>query len=181
MRVLGGTSKGKKIKTPSGSLTRPTSSRVKKSLFDMLCTRMDFFGIEVLDLFAGSGSLGLEAISRGASHVEFVDSAHSVVQVLKENVASIPPEVAQVAVMKSSALGFLKNRISMGVHYDLVFCDPPYLFDEWNELLGHVIQVMTKYSIIVIESDREVVLPDGLVVLKVKDYGSTVIILASLA
>ncbi len=181
MRVLGGTSKGKKIKTPSGSLTRPTSSRVKKSLFDMLCTRMDFFGIEVLDLFAGSGSLGLEAISRGASHVEFVDSAHSVVQVLKENVASIPPEVAQVAVMKSSALGFLKNRISMGVHYDLVFCDPPYLFDEWNELLGQVIQVMTKYSIIVIESDREVVLPDGLVVLKVKDYGSTVIILASLA
>ncbi len=181
MRVLGGTSKGKKIKTPSGSLTRPTSSRVKKSLFDMLCTRMDFFGIEVLDLFAGSGSLGLEAISRGASHVEFVDSAHSVVQVLKENVASIPPEVAQVAVMKSSALGFLKNRISMGVHYDLVFCDPPYLFDEWNELLGQVIQVMTKYSIIVIESDREVVLPDGLVVLKVKDYGSTVITLASLA
>ncbi|NNN13751.1 MAG: 16S rRNA (guanine(966)-N(2))-methyltransferase RsmD [Acidimicrobiaceae bacterium] len=181
MRVLGGASKGKKIKTPQGLLTRPTSARVKKSLFDMLSTRIDFFGIEVLDLFAGSGSLGLEAISRGASQVEFVDSAHSVIQVLKQNIAGIPPDVARASAIKSPALTYLKNRISAKTHYDLVFCDPPYLFDDWNELLGYVIQVTTQDSIIVIESDREVVLPEGLSVLKVKDYGSTVITLASLA
>ena len=181
MRVLGGTSKGKKIKTPPGSLTRPTSARVKNSLFGMLCTRIDFFEITVLDLFAGSGSLGLEAISRGASQVEFVDSAHSVVQVLKQNIAGIPPDVARTTAIKSPALAYLKNRISANAHYDLIFCDPPYLFDDWNELLGHVIQVTTEDSIIVIESDREVSLPEGLSVLKVKDYGSTVITLASLA
>ena len=181
MRVLSGTSKGKKIKAPPGLLTRPTSARVKKSLFGMLSTRIDFFGIEVFDLFAGSGSLGLEAISRGASQVEFVDSAHNAVRVLKQNVLGIPPDIARTSAIKSPAVPFLKNRISTNAHYDLVFCDPPYLFDDWNELLGYVIQVMTKDSIIVIESDREVTLPEGLSVLKVKDYGSTVITLASLA
>ncbi len=115
MRVLGGTSKGKKIKTPPGSLTRPTSARVKNSLFGMLCTRIDFFEITVLDLFAGSGSLGLEAISRGASQVEFVDSAHSVVQVLKQNIAGIPPDVARATAIKSPGRAPLSSSLQSSI------------------------------------------------------------------
>ncbi len=117
MVILAGRYKGKSIKTDPRAVYRPTQSRIRKSLFDMLG---DLDGATVLDLYAGSGILGFEAVSRGADHVTFVDHHYRVIQLLKTNAELF--DGLSCRIVKMDAIRFLE---SCG-RYDLIIADPPY-------------------------------------------------------
>src|ERR1700757_3264621 len=89
MRIIAGHAHGRRLKAPRGLHTRPTSARARESIFSRLTVRMDFDGVRVLDIFAGSGSLGIESLSRGAAHVTFVDSARDAATAIRANLAQL--------------------------------------------------------------------------------------------
>jgi 16S rRNA (guanine(966)-N(2))-methyltransferase RsmD len=122
LRVLGGSAKGRTLKMPGGGKTRPAMSRVKESLFSILMNRLE--GARILDLFAGSGSVGIEALSRGGVFGAFVDTASECVQTIRANLEKT--ELSDRArVYRDDCLKFIKTRTFDP--FDLVFIDPPYL------------------------------------------------------
>ena len=127
MRIISGTRKGCRIAAPPGDSTRPTSDRVREALFNILGAVDD---VTVLDLFAGSGALGLEALSRGARRCVFVESDRVAARVIAENLTKL--ELTGAVVDKRDALAVLREAGARGTTYDLVFCDPPY--GDWTRL-----------------------------------------------
>lgn len=123
MRIITGIAKGRTIKAPEGMKTRPTSDRVKEALFNII--RNKIFDSNVLDLFAGSGNLGLEALSRGARHCTFVESDKNAFKVLKENINNLSFN-EKSSTYFGDAFTILKNIKAMDIKYDLIFLDPPY-------------------------------------------------------
>ena len=123
MRILGGKAKGRRILTLKGKRARPTLQIVRKSIFDILGDRVK--DASVLDLFAGSGSLGLEALSRGSREVTFVDTNRDVLQKVKENVDLLRLD-GRVSLRKRDAFRMLRALDRDGKNYDVVFVDPPY-------------------------------------------------------
>jgi 16S rRNA (guanine966-N2)-methyltransferase len=174
MRVVSGDLGGRKLVTPAGSDTRPTSDRVREAMFNSLFSLDAIEGARVLDAFAGSGALGIEALSRGALHATFVESGRDALAALRENLETLQLD-AQGRVVPGDALAHLERAAAEGHHYDLVLLDPPYGFDQWDELLA-AIPVSAR---VVIESDREVVVPDSWEVHRRKRYGGTVVTLAT--
>ncbi len=170
MRVVSGELGGRRLVTPDGDDTRPTSERVREAIFNSLFSLDAIDDARVLDAFAGSGALGIEALSRGASHTTFVESGRDALAAVRENVATLGLE-AQSRVAPGDALAHLQR----GDAYDLVLLDPPYGFDAWPELLAAV----PDGAVVVIESGREVPVPDSWVVHRLKQYGSTVVTLAT--
>lgn len=125
MRVIAGKCRGMRLYAPSGRETRPTSDRIKESLFSILDSRMDFDGLQVLDICAGTGSLGIEALSRGSAFCVFIEHARGVIPVLERNLrqARLSEQadlIRQDAVSAVRLLGLRQAR------FDLVFFDPPY-------------------------------------------------------
>jgi 16S rRNA (guanine966-N2)-methyltransferase len=120
MRVVAGRFKGHPLRSPRRT-TRPTLDRVREAVFNMLGP-LD--GLAVLDLFAGSGALGIEALSRGAETAVFVDSDAAAVRAVRDNLERTGAGEGRVA--RSDALAFLRNSARRGERWDLVFCDPPY-------------------------------------------------------
>ena len=120
MRVVAGTFKGRRLAAPAGRRTRPTQDRVREALFSILG---DVEGARVLDLFAGSGALGIEALSRGAARCTFVEREQGAVAAIRRNLAALGVEAR---VVRGDALRFLSG--SRAGRYDLVFLDPPYDF-----------------------------------------------------
>lgn len=170
MRVVSGELGGRKLVTPDGEHTRPTSERVREAIFNSLFSLDAIDGARVLDAFAGSGALGIEALSRGAAHATFVEMAAPALAVIRRNV-----ETLGIAGVSTVVPGPALSQLGAGREFDLVLLDPPYGFDEWPELLGAV----PVDAVVVIESDREVDIPDSWVVHRVKHYGSTVVTLAT--
>jgi 16S rRNA (guanine966-N2)-methyltransferase len=125
MRVIAGDARGRKLSAPRGLATRPTLARVRESMFSRLSVRLDFDGLRVLDLFAGTGSLGIEALSRGAAHVTFVESARAAITALRRNLAALG-FAARARVLKSDVLRGLEILAGEGGSFDLVLLDPPY-------------------------------------------------------
>ncbi len=123
MRIISGTSKGRKLATPKGLTVRPTSDRVKESIFNILTGQIE--GAEVLDLFAGTGNLGIEALSRGAKEVTFIEKTRRAVRLIQRNLEQFGmSEQSEVLFMDASrAIGILKQRRRI---FDLIFMDPPY-------------------------------------------------------
>lgn len=131
MRVIAGDKKGRRLTAPSGNGTRPTSDRVKEAMFSMIGPYFD--GGTVLDPFAGSGALGIEALSRGASYAVFVDK-HST-DVVTANLQAL--ELAGQATVVRGAWPHAFARIKgLGFAYDLVFLDPPYRLDVYADIMG---------------------------------------------
>ncbi|HLE33524.1 MAG TPA: 16S rRNA (guanine(966)-N(2))-methyltransferase RsmD [Bacteroidota bacterium] len=130
MRIIAGTLRGRILAAPRDRSVRPTTDRVKQSIFDMLATRMDLEGIEVLDLFSGSGSLGLEALSRGAAAATFVDTSRDSLSLLEKNIRSLGLD-DRTTVHQAEVFWFLKN---LRRPYDLVFADPPFALERIGEL-----------------------------------------------
>ena len=130
MRVITGLYKGRILKTVKDLSVRPATDRVKQTIFDMLTTRIDMRGIQVLDLFAGSGSLGIEALSRGAGHVTFVESDHEAARSIEQNIQTLGCEEL-TTVEETDAMHFMSH-----VHpaFDLIFADPPYAFDRTPDI-----------------------------------------------
>lgn len=120
MRVITGTARGVSLKTPEGLLTRPTSDRVKEALFSII--QFELEGIRVLDLFAGTGQLGIEALSRGAASAVFVDAGRDAVALVKENLKRAKLE-AHAQVVQSDYLAYLGH---CNERFDVIFLDPPY-------------------------------------------------------
>lgn len=125
MRVIAGICRGKKLAAPPGITTRPTSDRVKEALFSILASRIDFADISVLDICAGTGGLGIEALSRGAGSCCFIESNASVKPILVKNIIVTGfqhcSEIIQMDAVKALHLIAGRSR-----HFDLVFFDPPY-------------------------------------------------------
>jgi 16S rRNA (guanine966-N2)-methyltransferase len=174
MRVVSGDLGGRKLVTPDGSDTRPTSDRVREAMFNSLFSLDAIEGARVLDAFAGSGALGIEALSRGALHATFVETGRDALAALRENLETLQLG-AQGRVVPGDALSHLERIAVEGEVYDLVLLDPPYGFDQWDELLAAV----SVGARVVIESDREVVVPDSWEVHRRKRYGGTVVTLAT--
>lgn len=174
MRVVAGRLGGRRLVAPKGSNTRPTSDRVREALFSILGPLDQ---AAVLDLFAGSGALGIEALSRGAATATFVDSAPRAIAAIDANVAALGlSKVAEVR--RADALGFLENARASGRQYDLVFLDPPYqraasLAGDLSERLPALLSGTAR---VVCESDRRDPLElAGLVSGRQRLYGDTVI------
>jgi 16S rRNA (guanine966-N2)-methyltransferase len=122
MRIIAGKWRGRPLKSPPGEATRPTADRVREALFSMLTSRLgDFDGLRVADLYAGTGALGLEALSRGGAHVAFVENERVALDVLKTNIATFGADRdAAVLALPVEAIG------RAAVPYDVVLLDPPY-------------------------------------------------------
>jgi 16S rRNA (guanine966-N2)-methyltransferase len=129
MRIITGQYKGRTIRTVNDLSVRPATDRVRQAIFNMLENRIELQGAAVLDLFAGSGSLGLEAISRGAAHVVFVESGRDAADILEENLAMLGSEEGEVA--RNDAVAFIGADSGS---YDIVFADPPYAFKPTADL-----------------------------------------------
>jgi 16S rRNA (guanine966-N2)-methyltransferase len=166
MRVVAGTARGRRLVAPDGQDTRPTSDRVRESIFNALFSFGVLAGANALDLFAGSGALGIEALSRGVRHCTFVESAVPALDAIRANLATTRLE-GRATVVASTVDNFLRASRE---EFDLALCDPPYAFDGWDELLAAL-----PAAVVVIESDRAVEPPPGWVVSRNRSYGSTVV------
>jgi 16S rRNA (guanine966-N2)-methyltransferase len=124
LRIISGTARGRRIAAPEGGDTRPTHDRVREAVFSMLLPYMDEF-TQVLDLFAGSGAMGLEALSRGAAQAVFVDKARPALLALRENIRALQMQERAV-VLPLSYEQAVKQLVQQESRFDLVFLDPPY-------------------------------------------------------
>jgi 16S rRNA (guanine966-N2)-methyltransferase len=172
MRVIAGSYRGRPLKAPKGENTRPTSDRVREALFSILGTRTE--DARVLDLFAGSGALGLEALSRGADTVTFVDDNRAAIAAIKSNLDTLQA-VAQVR--QTDALRHLNSARNSGAQYDLVFLDPPYRHAERlaQPLSEALPAVLAPGAVAVAESDRRAPLALDLSLYDERRYGDTLI------
>jgi 16S rRNA (guanine966-N2)-methyltransferase len=151
MRVIAGEYRGRRLKAPPGVRTRPTADRVREALFSILG---DVEDLRVADLFAGSGALGIEALSRRAEHATFVEKSHGAVGVLNFNLAALGI-VDGVEVFEWDTIAWL-GTVGDALAFDLVFVDPPYssaprLGEPLTELLP---RILTPHATIVTESDK---------------------------
>jgi 16S rRNA (guanine966-N2)-methyltransferase len=169
VRIVAGTARGRRIEAPPGLDTRPTTDRVREAVFNALGSMGVVDGATVLDLFAGSGALGLEALSRGASHATFVESDRRTAGVIRRNI-----EVLGFADRSRVVVGDSLAHLGGSGRVDLALCDPPYAFDDWDLLLGTVAA-----DVVVVESDRTVEPPAPWRLDRSKRYGSTFVTIVS--
>jgi 16S rRNA (guanine966-N2)-methyltransferase len=172
MRVVAGRFGGRRLIAPRGRGTRPTSDRVREALFSILGS---VAGLRVLDLFAGSGALGIEALSRGAASAVFVDSAAGAAAAIRRNLGALG---AKGEVRRMSASAFLEQARRDARQYDLVFLDPPYraASDLGRELSTTLAPVLAPRARVVGESDRRAPLElEGWSVADERRYGDTLI------
>ena len=172
MRVIAGRWGGRQLIAPRGDATRPTSDRVREALFSILGERVA--DARVLDLFAGSGALGLEALSRGAGEVTFVDSAEAAIRALRANLEALGGEAV---IRRAEAGAFLQTARREARQYDLVFLDPPYRMAArlGRELSEALPAVLAPRSLVVSESDRRSPLALDLPLTDERRYGDTLI------
>jgi len=130
MRVIAGQYKGRRLYPVRDRRVRPATDRVKETIFNVLATRLDLSGAAVLDLFAGTGSLGIEALSRGARRAVFVEIARSAVQIIERNLQALSAKSCS-AVVQMDAMKYIREA---GEQFDLVFADPPYAFESTHQL-----------------------------------------------
>ena len=153
MRVITGSARGRKLKTPENYDIRPTTDNVKESVFNII--QFDIEGRRVLDLFAGTGQLGIECLSRGASSAVFVDQSREAVKIVKANLKACG---LTGTVLQADALSFLRTCGK----FDIIFVDPPYDSDLYESVLNTVnsIDILSDGGIIICESRRERALPE---------------------
>ncbi|HEY2142424.1 MAG TPA: 16S rRNA (guanine(966)-N(2))-methyltransferase RsmD [Solirubrobacteraceae bacterium] len=153
MRVIAGRWGGRPLTAPEGRTTRPTSDRVREALFSMLGAVQ---GMDVLDLFAGTGALGIEALSRGAGRVVFVERDPDALASLTVNLESLGIEWEEAEVRRGDAFGALRAARARQETYDLVFIDPPYRqAHDWEpELSAALPSLLAPAGRVVVESDR---------------------------
>lgn len=162
MRVVAGELGGRRLVSPEGSSTRPTTDRVREAMFNALGSTGVLEGAIVADLYAGSGAIGIEALSRGADRCVFVERDRTALAALRSNLDTLAL-TDRSRVLASDALA-----VAPTVDADIVIADPPYDFDAWDRLLGSL-----RADLVVAESGRAVDPPDGWTVTRSKRYGRT--------
>lgn len=165
VRIITGSRRGKKLKTLAGNAVRPTPDRVKESLFNIL--QFNIEGRAFLDLFAGSGQIGLEALSRGADHAVFVDSAKASCAVVQENVQATGFS-AQARIVNADYASFLLRNTE---RFDIAFLDPPYRTGILEKALEAVTAHMNRGGIVICEHPADEALPERAgAFVRVRDY-----------
>lgn len=163
VRVVAGDLRGRRIESPVGDATRPTTDKVREAVFNALGSLDVIEGARVVDLFAGTGAMGIEALSRGAAHCVFVESDRGALHVLRSNIETLG--------LRDRSTVVAGDVHSLPVHHrtaDLVIADPPYGYSTWSLLLDSV-----DCPFVVLESDREIGEVDGWNTVRAKKYGRT--------
>lgn len=186
MRIVGGEHRGRHLKAPRGGGVRPTSDRVREAIFNMLGP-LD--GASVLDLFAGTGAIGIEAISRGAGRVVFVDSAASAVRLVRANLSLLGDAAADTTVEHLDAATAVRRLAERGERFDVVFLDPPYAVagDILPRLLPSLGRLFRAGTTLLVECHRSqqqdvaAILEalEGVVVERSRRYGDSAIVIAT--
>lgn len=149
-RIIGGAGKGRRLRSVAGEATRPTGARVRQSLFDILAPVIP--GCRFLDAFAGSGAVGLEALSRGAAKVVLVDRSGAAVEAAKANAAALARAGGEAQVFRQDARTALEAFADQGLLFDVVYLDPPYESDLYEPLLELVgTRLLAKGGVVVAE------------------------------
>ena len=166
MRVVAGSAKGRRLIAPKGETTRPTSDFVREAIFNSLQALVDWDEATVVDLFAGTGALGIEALSRGATGCTFVDSDHHAIAAIRRNLETTGLTGGTVVTADVSTwIARSSGRCTVA------FADPPYAFEDWSTI-GRI-----DAELVVAESDRDVDIGAGWAILRSRRYGSTVVTL----
>ena len=177
MRVISGSARGRRLKPPGNLKIRPTSDRVKEALFNIIRERVP--GSVFLDLFAGTGNVWIEALSRGAALAVFVEQHHKTIQLIKENL-SLTGFNDDATLVKGNIPSCFNNLSTMAVRYDLVFMDPPYL----KNLITAALTGIDEYKLLVpggqviVECSKLEDLPqevNSLRLMRMEKYGDTVL------
>jgi 16S rRNA (guanine966-N2)-methyltransferase len=163
VRVVGGTARGRRLVAPPGDRTRPTTDRARESIFNALWSRGVLDDARVVDLFAGSGALGIEALSRGAAHATFVDSDAAARRAIATNLATAGL-TERATVVGRPVERFLAE---LDTPFDLGFCDPPYAFDGWDAVLA-----ARPASLLVAEAGAPLAMPAGWLCVRAARYGA---------
>lgn len=173
MRIITGSLKGRRIKVPDSGVIRPTSDRTKEGMFGVIDARRYFDELEVLDLFAGSGNLGFEAISRGVAHVTFVDNNRLSMLTIAENAEHF--EVTDK--IRTINADIMRLLAGPSRPYDLIFCDPPYDFPEMEEMLELIITEgwLTPGGWLMLEHDKYKNFSEHPLCVFSKPYGRTIV------
>ena len=137
MRIIAGKYKGRTINFPNSKLVRPTTDKTKESIFNYLVHSIDFDGIKVCDIYAGSGSLGLEALSRGAEVVHFVEKDFHVSKMLQENLSSLKADDS-CKIYRMDAVRF--SKMTEHDQYDLILADPPFFKNDIHQAVKNIIE-----------------------------------------
>ena len=171
MRIVGGIYKRRLITYPDdASHIRPTKDRVREAIFSALG---DLTGYTGLDLYSGSGAMGIEGLSRGCSFMTFVDINKLAIEVTKKNISSLNIKNAEVLFMsdESAINEFIKNKR----HFDIIFLDPPYKLGQYEKIISLILEndLLSNRGIIVIESDHDIVIQDNYFVRRDYKYGET--------
>lgn len=165
VRIVAGTAGGRKLDVPEGNTTRPTTDRVREATFNVLYSLDAIEGRSFVDLFAGSGALGLEALSRGAAHVTFIERDRAALTALRTNIDRLDFG-QQATVHTGDSLRWLANA----GHHDVILADPPYDFDDWATLFD-----AAECDLLVAESNDAIVAPPAWELQRERAYGSTVV------
>jgi 16S rRNA (guanine966-N2)-methyltransferase len=180
LRIIGGTAGGRRLTTPSDRNIRPTADRVKEALFNILAGHFrSFDGLRVLDLFAGTGNLGIEALSRGAAEVLFVDSGRESLQLIRRNLELVG-FTSRGRVMTRDVLTAIRQIDTGGEQFDLVFLDPPYargIAQQVLTALAHS-QLLADDTVVVAETSAREILDERYGPLRCHDrrvYGDTAV------
>jgi 16S rRNA (guanine966-N2)-methyltransferase len=166
MRVVAGTAGGLRLVAPDGQTTRPTSDRAREATFNSLGSLGVVENATVLDLFAGSGAMGIEALSRDAAHVTFVDNDERARRAIRANLETTKL-TGRGTVVAADAATFLST---VDREFDLAVLDPPYAYDRWSDLLA-----LLPAQVAVLESDRPIEPGEGWAVVRSRRYGTTVV------
>ena len=186
MRVIAGSARGRLLSVPAGDRVRPTADRVKEALFSSLTSRFGSFDkLTALDLFAGSGSLGIESLSRGADSVVFIDSSLESLQFIRKNL-QLTGFTDKAEVIRADAVAAVKILSAASRQFDIIVADPPYaavaICAELSEAIvtGNLLRLG---GVLVIESARkaDITIPAGLVLSTKKVYGDTALNFLELA
>lgn len=177
MRVISGDKKGFKLKAPKGMDTRPTEDRIKESLFNILGPINE--NSIVLDLFSGSGSIGIEFLSRGAKFVYFIDNSNLSISTIKENIAHTDFE-KKSRIIKGDSIKTIKFLDRKNIKFDYIYIDPPYgenLIEKSLEGISKV-DILNNYALLILEHDKKKSFPDTIYKFKktdMRNYGHKVL------
>jgi len=180
MRIIAGTHRSRLLQAPKGVSTRPTSDRVREAIFSILGSRSPFLGGRVLDLYAGTGALGLEALSRGACAATFVECSRSALQALRANVAALG--VTDRTRIVTSVVERSAEALAVDAPFDLILADPPYALVKSGEVAGTLADLVRRAWLaggghVVLEHGKEDASPpiEGLFLSEVRRYGDTAV------
>jgi 16S rRNA (guanine(966)-N(2))-methyltransferase RsmD len=160
IRIIAGQAKGRRLQSPAGALSRPTGARVRQTLFDILAPRLP--GCRFLDACAGSGGIGLEALSRGAARVVLVELAAAAVDSIKQNARLLAGLGGDVLVLRQDARIALPALAERGQLFDVIYLDPPYASDLYEPLLEAVssARLLAEDGVLVAERFKKRALPE---------------------